>query len=390
MQKPKVNIALIGSGFMGRAHSNGLRQAASFFDLPVEPVLKVLAARNPETGSRLARQFGWEKTVQNWTEVLDDPDIQVVDIVTPVHTHAEFATAALSAGKAVICEKPLAWNLAEAVRIAEAAEKAGLPNYCTYNIRCTPAIKYARQMIEAGELGELTQWRGTFQQSWLVDTDFPLTWRLRKETAGGGALADIGSHSLDLARYLVGEIEAVSAMMKTYTKERWIPVKDEGRNSIPTDKKGEVTVDDAAWSLLRFENGVLGTMEATRMASGQLCANRFEIYGRRGALSFDFMRLNELQFFSLADPRERQGWRTINVTLPVHPYAKNWWPAGHSLGYEHTFANAFADFFQAYAEGRSPAPDFRDAAKTQAVMEAIEKSAASTAWVNVSQNSSVD
>ena len=383
MSKPKVNVALIGSGFMGRAHSNGLRQVNAFFDLPVEPVMKVLGARNPESGNKLAEKFGWQEVVADWQEVVSRPDIQVVDIVTPVFTHAEIAVAALQAGKAVICEKPLSGTLSQAVEMAQAADRAGAPNLCNYNLRATPAISYARQLIQEGAIGKANQWRAAFQQGWLVNPDFPLTWRLRKEAAGSGALGDLGSHSIDIARFLVGEIEAVSAMLHTFTRQRAIPIKDEGRNSKPSGKMGEVTVDDSVWSLLRFEAGAYGNMEATRMATGQLCANQFEVYGSEGALAFDFMRLNELRYFSLRDPRPEQGWRTIHVTLPVHPYMEAWWPAGHSLGYEHTFTHLLADFFQAYAQDESPAPDFRDAAKTQAVLDAIERSDACRAWVDV-------
>lgn len=383
MSKPQVNLALIGSGFMGRAHSNGLRQAKTFFELPVEPVLKVLGARNPATGRQIADRYGWEAIIPDWQEIVARPDIDVVDIATPVHTHAEIALAALQAGKAVICEKPLAGSLTEARAMAEAAERSGRPTLCMYNIRTTPAISFARQLIQEGAIGAVNQWRAAFQQSWLVNADFPLTWRLRKETAGSGALGDLGSHSIDLARFLVGEVAAVNAMTHTFTRQRWIPLKEEGRNSIPTDQKGEVTVDDAVWSLLRFQERAFGSMEATRMATGQLCANRFEVYGTAGGLAFDFMRMNELNFFSLRDERPQQGWRTIHVTLPEHPYAAAWWPPGHALGYEHTFAHLLADFFTAYGRGESPAPDFRDAARTQAVLEAIETSSASGHWEEV-------
>jgi predicted dehydrogenase len=383
MEKPKVNVALIGSGFMGRAHSNGLRQVKAFFDLPVEPVLKVLAARNAETGARIVEKFGWQELEPDWRQVIERPDIQVVDIVTPVYTHAEIALAALRAGKAVICEKPLAANLAEARQMAEAARQSGVPNLCNYNLRATPAISLACQLVHEGAIGQVNQWRSAFLQGWLVSPDFPLTWRLRKETAGAGAMADLGSHAIDLARFLVGEIEAVSAAMHTFTKMRPIPIKDEGRNSKPSGKWGDVTVDDSVWSLMRFDSGAFGTMEATRMATGQLCSNRFEIYGSEGALSFDFMRLNELQYFSLKDPRREQGWRTIHATLPVHPYMEAWWPAGHSLGYEHTFTHLLADFFRAYAKGQSPATDFIDATRTQAVLEAVESSHVARSWVDV-------
>jgi len=383
MAKPKVNVALIGSGFMGRAHSNGLRQAKSFFDLPVEPVLKVLGARNPETGARVAQSFGWQEVEPDWREIIQRTDIDVVDIGTPVNTHSEIAVAALEAGKAVICEKPLSATLGEARHMAHTAEQTGLPNMCTYNMRAVPAIAYASQLIQEGRLGKINQWRGAFMQSWLVNPEFPLTWRLRKETAGSGALGDLGSHSIDMARFLVGEISSLNAMMHTFTKQRPIPLVDSGRTSIGSDELGLVTVDDSVWTMIRFEDGALGTMEATRMATGALCANRFEVFGTRGGLAFDFMRMNELEFYSLDDPLTEQGWRNIHVTSPGHPYIEAWWPKGHSLGYEHSFPNLFSTFFNAYANDEMPSPSFLDAACTQAVVDAIERSAANSLWVEV-------
>jgi predicted dehydrogenase len=383
MNKPIVNVALIGSGFMGRAHSNGLRQVKSFFELPVEPVMKALVGRNEKTGSKVLDAFGWEELVKDWREVIDRKDIDLIDIATPVHTHSEIAIAALEAGKAVICEKPLAFNLEEAIQMAKAAEKSGAMNMCNYNMRAVPAIALAKQFIRSGRIGEVNQWRSAFLQSWLVDENFPLTWRLQKEFAGSGALGDLGSHSLDMARYLVGEIESVTSMMNTFTKQRYKPLADVGRNSKPSDELGEVTVDDSVWSLLRFENQVFGSMEATRMATGQLCSNRFEVFGSRGGLSFDFMRMNELEFFSNTDVDQEQGWRKIHVTHPTHPYISAWWPKGHSLGYEHSFPNLYADFFRAYAGDENEIPTIRDAAKTQAVMHAVEVSAGMGEWVRV-------
>jgi len=382
MAVPKVNVALIGGGFMGRAHSNALNQVKAFFDLPVEPVKKVICDPNTEAATRLAGRFGWEETCLTWQDVITRPDIHIVDIATPVHTHHEIAIAAAQAGKAVLCEKPLAGTLAEAVAMAEAVERAGVQSLCNYNNRAVPAVGMARQLIKAGEIGDVNQWRGVFMQSWLVDPNFPLTWRLQKDKAGSGALADLGSHSIDLARFLVGEIEAVCAMAHTFTKERPIPVKDEGRGSVSSGQMGEVSVDDAAWSLLKFVDQAYGTMECTRMATGQMCAHQFEIYGSRGAIAFDFTRMNELKYFSLKDSREVQGWRMVNTTAPVHPYMKAWWPAGHPLGYEHSFIHTMAEFFTGYGKGERAAalPDFRDAAKTQAVLEAIERSSQGKQW----------
>lgn len=385
MPKPTVNIALIGYGFMGRAHSNALHQVKAFFNPPVEPRLRVLCGRNVDAARAVAEAFGWEETVADWREAVARPDIHVVDIATPVHTHREIALAAARAGKAIICEKPLACSLAEALEMAQAVEAAGVLNLCNYNYRRTPAVALAAQMVRAGQLGELFHWRSQFLQSWLVDPNFPLTWRLQKEKAGSGALGDLASHSIDLARYLVGEVEAVCSMLHTYTRERPLPLRDVGRASVPGSERGPVTVDDAAWALFRFRNGARGLLEVTRMATGRLTAHRFEINGREGSLAFDFERLNELLYFSRRDPLEAQGWRTIHVTQPVHPYMGAWWPAGHSIGYEHTFVHALADFFRAYVEGRPCAPDFRDAAQTQAVLEAIALSAEVGRWVEVRQ-----
>jgi predicted dehydrogenase len=385
MSKPKVNIAMIGCGFMGRAHSNGLNKVRSFFDLPVEPVKKVLCCRNAETGARLAERFGWPELAIDWQEVVKRPDVDVVDIATPVHTHAEIALAALRAGKAVICEKPLASNLSEALSLAEVSEQTGLPSMCMFNLRAIPAVSLAHELIREGAVGSVHQWRSTFQQGHLVNPNFPLVWRLRKDAAGSGALGDIGSHSIDMALLLVGRITDVCGMLHTYTKERWIPVKDMGRDSIPSDKKGNVTVDDAAWSLLRFENGARGSLEATRMATGRLMANQFEVYGSQGGLAFSFSRMNELEFFSLNDSARVRGWRTINVTDPVHPYMKAWWPAGHPIGYEHTFVHAYANFFTAYGKGKPAEPSFREAARVQAVVDAIEKTNLTQAWTKVEE-----
>lgn len=383
MPKSQVNVAMIGSGFMGRTHSNGYNQVRTFFDLPVVPVKKVLAARNPETAEKIKYNFGWQEIVADWREVVSRPDIDVVDIVTPVHTHREIALAAAEAGKAVICEKPLAGNLDDARAMAEGVMKTGVPSMCFYNLRTVPAIALASQMIKQNAIGTVNQWRGAFMQGWLVNPDFPLTWRLRKETAGSGALADLGSHSIDLARYLVGEIIEVSSWTHTFTKMRPIPVKDEGRFSKSSGKMGEVTVDDSVWSILRFESGAHGSMEATRMATGRLCANQVEVYGSEGGILFDFTDMNHLKYFSLNDPEAERGWRKINATSQVHPYMKAWWPPGHPLGYEHTFVHALADFFTAFAKDESPSPDFKDAAKTQAVLEAIEASKNKKAWVQV-------
>jgi predicted dehydrogenase len=342
-----------------------------------------LAARNQKTRKKVSEAFGWQETIQDWRDAIDRKDIDVVDIATPVHTHCEIAVAALEAGKAVICEKPLAADIDEAIQMMHAAEHNGKLNMCTYNMRAVPAIALAKEMIRSQKIGQIHQWRAAFLQSWLVDPNFPLTWRLQKEYAGSGALGDLGSHSLDMARYLVGDIESVTGMMNTFTKQRYIPIEDVGRNSRASNQMGDVTVDDAVWALLRFKNQALGYMEATRMATGRFCSNRFEVFGSKGGLAFDFMRLNELEYFSTEDDVREQGWRCIHVTNPEHRYAQAWWPKGHSIGYEHSFPNMYADFFTAYAKNEHLMPDFRDATKTQAVMHAVAESSGLGKWIGI-------
>ncbi len=385
MSKRKVNVAMIGAGFMGRTHSNGYHQANTFFDLELEAVKKVICDTERENAEKLAGRFGWDEVQTDWREVVSRPDIDIVDVATPVHTHKEIVLAAVKAGKAVICEKPLTATLSEAREVMAAIQAAGTPNMINFNTRATPAVALAKEMMEEGLVGQVYEWRSVFLQSWLIDPQFPLTWRLRKETAGSGALSDLGSHSLDLARFLVGEIAEVSGHLHTYTRERPIPVKDIGRNSIPSGKMGSVTVDDAAWATLKFCDGAMGSMEASRMATGRLCSHKFEIHGSQGALAFDFMRLNELEYFNNNEPRRLQGWRTIHASTPLHPYMKAWWPAGHSIGYEHSFTHAIANFLTGLAEGKPVSPSFEDSVRVQAIMEAIEQSAQVGTWMPVPQ-----
>src|SRR6478672_385277 len=368
----KLNIAMIGYGFMGRAHSNAWRQVRSFFDVPFEPVLKVICGRNVTGVSKVADKFGWEEYSTSWQEVIARPDVDVVDICSPGHTHLPIALAAAHAKKIIFCEKPLANSLAEAEQMLEAVRSNNCLHMICHNYRRVPAVSLARDLISAGRIGEVYHYRGTYLQDWLVDPNFPATWRLDKTKAGSGALGDIFSHSVDLARYLVDEITEVSGLLKTFVTERPRP-----------DGEGlaQVTVDDAALSLVKFKNEAIGTIEATRYASGRKNYNRFEINGNRGTIAFNLERMNELELFVNEGPES--GFRTIQATGRTHPYMKGWWPPGHIIGYEHTFTHTVLDLLKAVAEQRLPVPNFEDGVKNQRVLDAVERSALSRKWETV-------
>jgi len=296
----------------------------------------------------------------------------VVDICTPGDTHAEIAVAAAEAGKHVLCEKPLANTLAEAERMLEAVRAAGITHMVCHNYRRAPAVALAKRLIEEGRLGRVYHFRGVYLQDWIVDPQFPRVWRLEKSKAGSGALGDIASHSIDLARHLVGEIEEVAGHLETFIKER--PLPDSG-------EMAPVDVDDAALSLLRFEGGAVGTVEATRFALGRKNYNSFEINGSKGSLAFNLERMNELELYCEEGPES--GFRTVQVTDAQHPYIEGWWPPGHIIGYEHTFTHTVLDFLRAIGEGRVPSPSFEDGVKNQKVLDAVERAARSRSWEKV-------
>jgi predicted dehydrogenase len=371
----RANVAMIGYAFMGKAHSNAYRQVRAFFEPRLEPVMKVICGRNAEATEKAARQYGWEEWATDWRDVIARPDIDIVDICTPGDTHHDIAIAAAEAGKTVFCEKPLANTAAEAQAMTDAVEKHGVINMVCHNYRRAPAITLAKKLIEAGEIGEIRHFRGTYLQDWIVDPEFPLVWRMLKEKAGSGALGDIASHSVDLARYLVGEISETAAMLETFIRRR--PLPDD------PSKTGEVTVDDASAALVRFDNGAIGTIEATRMAPGRRNYNHFEINGSRGSIAFDLERMNELNLYVEADAAGKQGFRTILATDPSHPYVDAWWPPGHIIGYEHTFTHTVFDLLEGLADGRSPKPDFEDGLRNQRVLEAMERASSDRSWVEV-------
>jgi predicted dehydrogenase len=368
-----INVAMIGYAFMGKAHSNAWRQVRAFFDTRLEPRMKVVCGRNRENVEAAAQRYGWDEAATDWHEVVTRPDIDIVDICTPGDSHAEIAIAAAEAGKVVFCEKPLANDIADADRMLAAVEKHNVINMVCHNYRRAPAVSYAKQLIDAGEIGKIRHYRGTYLQDWIVDPQFPLVWRLQKDVAGSGALGDIASHSIDLARYLVGEIAEVCGMLETFITER--PLPDD------PSKTGRVTVDDATAALLRFTDGAIGTVEATRMAPGRKNYNRFEINGSRGSIAFDLERMNELELYLDSDPPGRRGFRTILATEPEHPFVSAWWPPGHIIGYEHTFTHTVRDLLEGIADGQSPQPNFEDGVQNQLVLDAIERSASDRRWV---------
>jgi len=374
---PEVNVALIGYAFMGRAHSNAYRQVSRFFSPKLTPRLKVVCGRDRKKVARAAAQLGWEEWATDWREVVAREDIQVVDVVTPGDSHAEIAIAAAKAGKAVLCEKPLANTVKEAKAMVAAVQKAGVTNMICHNYRRAPAVVLARQLVASGKLGRIYHYRGTYLQDWIVDPELPLLWRFQKEKAGSGALGDILSHSLDLGRYVLGaEVTEVAGALETYIKHR--PLLEDPK------KKGRVTVDDAALCLVRFANGALGSIEGTRLAPGRKNYNRFEVNGSKGSLAFNLERLNELEYFSSEDEGSVQGFHQIMVTDAAHhQYIKGWWPPGHLIGYEHTFVHTVYDFLEAVASGKRVRPDFEDGLRNQAVMEAIERAAQTRRWVKV-------
>jgi predicted dehydrogenase len=370
-----VNVALIGYAFMGRAHSNAWRQVSHFFSPKLTPRLKVVCGRDAKKVREAADRLGWEESATDWREVVARPDIDIVDISTPGDSHAEIAIAAAKAGKAVFCEKPLANSVKEAEAMLKAVQKAGVVHMICHNYRRVPAVALARQIIEQGKLGRIYHYRGTYLQDWVADPSVPLYWRLQKEKAGSGALGDIASHSLDLARFLVGEVTEVTAALETFVKERPLPENPR--------KKGPVTVDDASAAIVRFDNGALGTIEGSRFCPGRKNYNRFEINGSKGSIVFDFERMNELEVFFTGDDPSVQGFRTVMVTEPHHPYFKAWWPAGHLIGYEHTFTHTVYDLLEAVAKGKIPTPNFEDGVRNQRVLAAMEKSAGTRRWVRV-------
>jgi predicted dehydrogenase len=386
-----LRVGMVGYAFMGAAHSHAWRTAPRFFDLPLQPELTAVAGRNPEALNAAAAKLGWASTETDWRRLIERDDIDLIDICTPGDTHSEIALAALEAGKHVLCEKPLANSVADAERMTEAAQAAadrGVYSMCGFSYRRTPALALAKRFVEEGRLGTLRHVRAQYLQDWLSDENAPMTWRLDKSKSGSGSLGDIGAHSIDAAQWITGQrISGVSALTETFVPERPLAgnlVGLGGHGDAGADTpRGTVTVDDAALFTARFDGGPLGIFEATRYALGRKNAMRLEVNGSRGSLAFDFEEMNVLSYYDAAESPDA-GFRRIFVTEPEHPYAGNWWPTGHGLGYEHGFTHQVVDLVNAIAAGRRPEPSFADALQVQQVLAAVEASAAdSSRWHNV-------
>jgi predicted dehydrogenase len=382
-----LRVGLVGYRFMGRAHSNAWRQAPKFFPLKAHIEMHTICGRNASGVQAARSQLGWQNSSTDWREVVESPLIDIVDIVTPTNSHAEIAIAAAQNGKHVLCEKPLAMNVKQAQAMFTAAQKSKVVHMVCHNYRRIPAIALAKKMITEGALGRIFHYRARYAQDRLVDPEFPLDWRLQKETSGSGVHSDINSHIIDLGRHLVGEFKEVCGLTHTFIAER--PLASAPSTSAlaakTPRKTGKVTVPDSAMFMGRMENGVLANLEATRYAYGRKNHIVIEINGSKGSLYFDFEDMNRLKFFNGADPKDRQGFRDILVTERdgVQPYVSNWWPPGHIIGYEHTFVHAIADFVNACVEGKPTHPTFEDGLKNQLVLEAVELSAKAGKWMKL-------
>lgn len=374
------NVALIGTKFMGRAHSNAYLKVAKFFDLPVTPIMHTVAARSADETEDFARRWGWQRASTDWQATVQDPEIDLVDVVTPNNVHHEHSIAALEAGKHVACEKPLANSLDNARQMVEAAQRASGKTFVWYNYRRCPAVAFAHLLCQQGKLGRIYQIRGSYMQDW-AGPDTPLMWRFESEVSGTGSLGDLCAHTIDMARFITGDeiSEIIGATMETVIKERAILASTggeiSGRGAATSQQMGKSTVDDIVLFLARTQSGALASFEATRLATGYKNANRLEIHGEKGAVRFNFERMNELDWYDATLPEGLQGWSTINVSdgNANHPYAGAWWPVAHVLGYEHSFINQAADIMSILG-GQPPVvpmPDFADAYEVQRVLAAV-------------------
>lgn len=366
----QLNIGLIGYGFMGRAHSNGYRRVNNFFDLQYQPVLKAACGRNAEQVKAFAGKWGYESTETDWRKLIERKDIDAIDICTPNNTHKEIALVAAKAGKMILCEKPLSMNTAEGAEMVKAVEQAKVPNMVWYNYRRVPAVTLAKKLIDEGKLGRIFHYRAKFLQDWTISPDLPqggtALWRLDVAAAGSGVTGDLLAHCIDTAIWLNGDFADVSAITETFIKQR--------KHNL-TGKVEKVGIDDACSFIGHFENGSLANFESTRYARGHKALYTFEINGEHASIAWDLHDLHRLQYFEHRDEGQLRGWRSIHVSDGDHPYMKNWWVPGLQIGYEHSFVHQVADFLEGLATGKPAHPTFRDALKTQAVCDAVLKSA---------------
>lgn len=383
----ELNVGLIGGGFMGKAHSLAYAAMPMFFwPAPALPVRRTVAEADADLAATAAKRFGFERSTADWREIIEDPDIHVVDIATPNNLHAEVAIAAAKAGKHIICEKPLARTSEESKAMYDAVKDAGIVHMVAFNYRRTPAVALAKKYIEEGAIGRILSFRGTYLQDWSADPNSPLSWRFQKSIAGSGTLGDIATHVIDMARYLAGEISSVNAMMNTWIPDR--PVQSGGADLLGTSKdaggpRAVVDVDDEVITMLKFANGAIGSVEATRNAYGRNNFITLEIHGTEGSIYFNYERRDELQVCFASDASDRRGFRTV-YTGPSHPYGDGLWPIpALGIGYGETKIIEAYDFFKAIAEGGTVSPNFADGYQISLIDDAIVESAASGNWVEV-------
>ncbi|WP_395661024.1 Gfo/Idh/MocA family protein [Aestuariivirga sp.] len=377
MAKKTLNVGMVGYGFMGRTHSNAFSQVPHFFQLEHKPVLKTICARSADKAQAFADQWGYESSTTDWRRLIDDKSIDLIDIASPNDTHMEIAIAAAQAGKMVMCEKPLGRNAAESAQMVEAVERAKVANMVWYNYRRVPAVTLAKQLIDEGRLGKIFHYRAKFLQDWTISKDLPQggqgLWRLDVGVAGSGVTGDLLAHCIDTAMWLNGGISSVTGLTETFIKERHHNI---------TGKTEKVGIDDASLFLSRFENGSLGSFEATRYARGHKALYTLEINGEHASIFWDLHDLHRLQYFDHRDEGRTRGWRSVHITDGDHPYMNKWWVPGLQIGYEHTFIHQAADFIEGIETEKPAAPTFRDALATDLVTDAVLKSAKTGQWEN--------
>ncbi|MHC1693958.1 MAG: Gfo/Idh/MocA family protein [Eubacteriales bacterium] len=380
-----LRVGQIGYKFMGKAHSNAYRKLGMFFELPAAVEMKVLCGRDRDWVKQSADKFGWSEVETSWEKLVSRSDIDIIDITTPSNVHKDIAIEAARSGKHVFCEKPLALTLSDAREMNEAVLKAGVKNQIGFNYRFAPAVLLAKQLIDSGKLGRIFHVRASYLQDWIIDPEFPLVWRLDKKVCGSGSLGDLGAHFIDLSRFLVGDIKYVSGMSKTFVEERPISEKMIGLSgkAAADAPKAKVEVDDGTIFVSEFENGALGTFEATRFAQGHKNDLSIEVNGSKGSIKFVFERMNELQYYSADDDAGVQGFRLIQASEGIHPYMSAWWPTGHVIGYEHTFVHEMYEFVKAIANDAQTCPSFEDGVKCSQIIEAVELSCQRGARVEV-------
>jgi len=374
MSDGQINVGLVGASFMGRAHSNAYLKVGHYFDLPTKSVMRAACDINSDSLNSLVIKYGWETKETSWEKLIKRDDIDLIDICTANITHLPIAVAAANAGKHIICEKPLCLNSEEAQQMLDVAESANISHMVAFNYRRVPAILLAKNLIEQGKIGKIHHFNAVYYQDWLVDPDFPFVWRHYAEEGGSGAHGDMNAHTVDLARFLVGEFESVCAAEEIFVKER--PLMD-GKG------KGKVTADDALYFIARFRDGALGSFMATRFATGRKNFLRLEIFGSNGALYFNLERLNELGYYSNSDDKNEKGFRNILVTESTQPYINMWWPPGHIIGWEHTFIHEIGDLLLAIYKKKSVTADFYDGLRCQQVLDAALISSKERKWVDI-------